>query len=45
MSSIPAHPRSTAPAIRRISGKDLDWALSEGWKDFNAKRGDILVLA
>ena len=45
MSSIPADPRSTAPAIRRISGKDLDWALSEGWKDFNAKRGDILVLA
>lgn len=45
MSSIPVDPRPSAPAVRRISGTDLDWALSEGWKDFNAKRGDILVLA
>lgn len=43
MSSIPVAP--AAPQVRRISGADLDWALSEGWKDFNAKRGDILVLA
>lgn len=47
MSSIPATPLpgSTSPAVRRITGADLNWALSQGWKDFNAKRGDILVLA
>lgn len=33
------------PRVRRISQADLDWALSEGWEDFKAKRGDILVLA
>lgn len=31
--------------VRRITTADLDWALLEGWKDFRAKRGDILVLA
>jgi uncharacterized membrane protein len=45
MSSIPVSPRAAAPAVRRITGRDLDWALAEGWKDFNAKRGDVLVLA
>lgn len=47
MSSSPATPLPLAapPAVRRITGADLDWALAEGWKDFNAKRGDILVLA
>ncbi len=44
MSSIPVTP-AVAPQVRKITGADLDWALSEGWKDFNAKRGDILVLA
>ncbi len=44
MSSIPVAP-AVAPQVRKITGADLDWALSEGWKDFNAKRGDILVLA
>jgi uncharacterized membrane protein len=34
-----AHP------VRRISPSDLDWALAEGWRDFRAKRGDILVIA
>lgn len=38
-------PVSARPAVRRITNADLDWALSQGWKDFNAKRGDILVLA
>ena len=28
-----------------IDARDLDWALSEGWKDFKAERGDIVVLA
>ena len=46
MSSIPVTPRPTAaPGVRRISEADINWALSEGWKDFNAKRGDVLVLA
>jgi uncharacterized membrane protein len=39
-------PARAAPwPTRRISRNDLTWALSEGWKDFNAKRGDLLVLA
>ena len=46
MSSIPVTPRPTAaPGVRRITDTDINWALSEGWKDFNAKRGDVLVLA
>ena len=35
----------SAPAVRRISGEDLRWALDRGWEDFNAKRGEILVVA
>ena len=31
-------------AVRRISAKDIDWALAEGWKDFREKRGDLLVI-
>lgn len=46
MSSIPVSPRPfVAHQVRKITAADLNWALSEGWKDFNAKRGDILVLA
>jgi uncharacterized membrane protein len=33
------------PQIRLISEADLNWALSEGWKDFQEKRGDLVVLA
>jgi uncharacterized membrane protein len=33
------------PEIRRIGEADLNWALAEGWKDFKAKRGDVIVLA
>src|SRR5438045_2385314 len=33
------------PTIRHLSRSDLDWALAEGWRDFRAKRGDIVVLA
>ena len=37
---------STAlPGIRRISPRDLTWALAEGWRDFSAMRGEILFLA
>lgn len=30
--------------IRRIGGDDLNWALAEGWRDFRAKRGDLIVV-
>jgi uncharacterized membrane protein len=33
------------PRVRHISQSDLDWALAEGWRDFRAMRGDILVVA
>src|SRR5581483_3120279 len=33
------------PGIRRIGDDDLRWALAEGWKDFRARRGDIIFLA
>jgi len=37
---------ATAPAgVRRISQRDLNWALAEGWRDFTAMRGEILFLA
>jgi uncharacterized membrane protein len=37
---------STArPTIRKIDQRDLRWALDEGWKDFQAKRGDLLFVA
>jgi uncharacterized membrane protein len=35
----------TPPRLRRITERDLDWALAAGWDDFKARRGDILVLA
>ena len=38
-------PAARQPRIRRLSLSDLDWALAEGWRDFRAKRGDILVIA
>jgi uncharacterized membrane protein len=34
----------TLPAVRRIGSKDLDWALSQGWRDFRELRGDIVFL-
>jgi len=33
------------PRVRHIVEGDLNWALAEGWKDFKAKRGDLIVLA
>jgi hypothetical protein len=33
------------PAVRRVDQSDLRWALSEGWKDFREKRGDVIFLA
>jgi uncharacterized membrane protein len=32
------------PRVRRISQDDLNWALAEGWRDFRARRGDVLIL-
>lgn len=37
-----AEPR---PQVRRIGQADLNWALAEGWRDFKAKRGDLIILA
>ncbi|KQU47382.1 hypothetical protein ASG67_14065 [Sphingomonas sp. Leaf339] len=34
----------TIPDIRRIDTSDLNWALAEGWKDFQEKRGDLLFI-
>ena len=36
---------STPVAVRRIGAADLNWALSEGWKDFKEKRGDLIFVA
>lgn len=39
-------PLSTGAAkVRVISERDLDWALSEAWRDFQDRRGDLIVLA
>jgi uncharacterized membrane protein len=43
--SIPMPIRAARPEVRRIGDEDLRWALSEGWKDFQAKRGDVILLA
>ena len=32
------------PEIRRIDAADLRWALAEGWRDFRARRGDLLFV-
>lgn len=33
------------PKVRRIGPADVRWALAQGWRDFKAKRGDILIIA
>ena len=38
---IPA-PDAVLPDVRQITTADLQWALSEGWKDFRDKRGDLI---
>ena len=38
-------PADIAPAVvRAVTAADLDWALKEGWSDFKAKRGDLVVI-
>ena len=44
MSSLAAQATSAnadLPEVRRITTDDLRWALSEGWRDFTAKRGRL----
>ncbi len=36
--------QNDVPEIRKIGASDLSWALAEGWKDFKAKRGDLIVI-
>ena len=43
MATVP-HSPATIPAVRKISSADLSWALSEGWQDFKAKRGDLVFI-
>jgi uncharacterized membrane protein len=42
----PDAPKATVDdsLLRQISAEDLRWALREGWKDFIAMRGDVLIL-
>jgi uncharacterized membrane protein len=37
-------PPTNLPEVRRIGTSDLNWALAEGWRDFTAKRGDLIFL-
>jgi uncharacterized membrane protein len=32
-------------AVRKIGSADLQWALAEGWRDFQEKRGDLIFVA
>jgi Predicted integral membrane protein (DUF2189) len=32
-------------AVRKIGSDDLQWALAEGWRDFQEKRGDLIFVA
>ncbi len=39
-------PDPSAPAaVHPVTAEDLRWALARGWEDFNAKRGEIIMLA
>lgn len=33
-----------AAPVRSLTNADLQWALAEGWADFKAKRGDLILL-
>jgi uncharacterized membrane protein len=45
LQSLPSSLVAPRPHVRRIAQSDLTWALSEGWKDFQDKRGDLLLIA
>lgn len=42
INSIHGASHAPLPTVRRIDGGDLRWALTEGWRDFRAKRGDLI---
>ncbi|UZK69527.1 DUF2189 domain-containing protein [Sphingomonas sp. S1-29] len=42
--SEPVSSASEIAEVRRIGKADIDWALAEGWRDFTAKRGDLLFI-
>lgn len=37
-------PPVAAAPVRTIGSEDLRWALAQGWDDFKAKRGDLIML-
>ncbi len=47
MTTIPTATRTAAShaVVRTITRNDLNWALAEGWRDFQEKRGDLIFLA
>jgi uncharacterized membrane protein len=45
LQSISASIFSDHAPVRRVDQADLNWALSEGWNDFQQKRGDLILLA
>lgn len=38
-------PTPTHFGVRKITSDDLSWALAEGWRDFQDKRGDLIFVA
>ena len=44
MDSAPIPATDDLPEVRRIGADDVRWALAEGWQDFMAKRGDLIVI-
>jgi uncharacterized membrane protein len=45
LNAMPMPTTHPAPGVRKIAQSDLNWALAEGWKDFQEKRGDLILLA
>jgi uncharacterized membrane protein len=45
MTAVAPSTASGAPVVRRITAEDLQIALKQGFDDFSAKRGEILMLA
>jgi uncharacterized membrane protein len=41
LATAPIHPLQ----VRQINESDLNWALAEGWRDFQVKRGELVLLA
>nr|WP_294544379.1 DUF2189 domain-containing protein [uncultured Rhodopila sp.] len=43
-SDVDSRETAGTPAVRRIGGEDLRWALNRGWDDFKASRSDVVFL-